>query len=71
MTGVVGAARAWSRSLRFCRTIAVLMLAGALSGCAMNLTGFDFPMFGLTKKDKDAVSAAPPDQQPTSRLGEP
>lgn len=31
---------------------AALLAAGAVSGCSTNLTGFEFPAFGLLDKDR-------------------
>ena len=47
-----------------------LFMALIVSGCsAVNMTGFSFPVFGLTKKSADngdamTTSSIPPDQNP-------
>ena len=70
MTSVEGVARPAPRIARFPKAVLAAALAVSLGGCATNLTGFDFPMFGLTKKENSAVTPAP-EQMHTSRLGEP
>lgn len=45
-------------------------LAALLGGCANNMTGFDFPTFGLIDRGADQEQSLPPAYQPTSRLGQ-
>lgn len=49
-----------------------LAAALALGGCsAGNITGFDFPVFGLTKKSNSDTAAIPSETHTTGSIGDP
>lgn len=60
-------ARAAARCL--VRLLAAAMVAVALGGCATNLTGFDFPVFGLTKKATGPSHATASGSESSPALG--
>lgn len=59
--------RPWPRVRTILQLAAALTLMTAVSGCAANLTDFNFPRFGLTDQDK-RHSQLPLEQPQSSRL---
>ncbi len=59
-------ARRRARVRKIIQIGAVLALTTGLSGCAMGLTDFNFPSFGLTSKDKHDDTVPPQQRQPSS-----
>lgn len=59
-------ARPRARVQKIVQIGAALALATGLSGCAMGLTDFNFPSFGLTSKEKPNDAVPPQQGQPSS-----